>query len=112
MKTSAVMVLLLSSTLAYGQKYGQKCHPCSAHAIQQAKALLVFHSGAAANLGVDDSCKLLAPLRNPVNPQQSFDVLEVQGYVYRANYSMRLIYAQIPGACTLIGQEIIERSSR
>ena len=108
MKTSAILVLLLASTLVYGQK----CHPCSAHAIQQARALLVFHSGAAANLGVDDSCKLLAPLGNTVNPQQSFDVLEVHGYVYRANYRMRMIYAQIPGTCTLIGQEIIERSSQ
>jgi hypothetical protein len=107
MKTSVIIALLLSSTLAHAEK----THPCAANAIKQAKALLIFHTGADANVGVDDTYKLLAPLRNPVNPRQSFDVLEVHGYVYRANYQMRLIYAQLPGSCVLMGQEILERSS-
>jgi hypothetical protein len=49
-------------------------------------------------------------LRNPADRRQQFDVLEVQGYVYRASYQMRLIYARIPGKCVLMGQEILERS--
>ena len=53
----------------------------------------------------------MPPLRNPVNLRQRFDVLEVRGYVYKANYQMRLVYAQIPGACALMGQEILERAS-
>ena len=40
----------------------------------------------------------------------TFDVLEVEGSVYKANYRLRLIFAQIPGSCLLMGQEILERS--
>jgi hypothetical protein len=86
-------------------------HRCATAAIQQARALLIFHAGAQAEVAVDDTAKVLAPMRNPANPRQRFDVLEVQGHVYRADYRMRLIYAQVPGACVLMGQEIIERSS-
>lgn len=37
-----------------------------------------------------------------------FNVLEVNGYVYKATYRMHFLYAQIPDACVLMGQEIIE----
>jgi hypothetical protein len=33
-----------------------------------------------------------------------FDVLEVLGHIYKADYRMRLIYAQIKGSCALMGQ--------
>lgn len=79
--------------------------------MKRAKALLIFHTGAEETASVEDKVRVLAPLRNPVNRRQFFDVLEVHGHVYRANYQMRLIYAQIPGSCVLIGQEILERSS-
>jgi hypothetical protein len=91
--------------------HAQQQHRCAADAIKQAKALLIFHHGAEVNVGVGETVKVLPPLRNPVNRRQFFDVLEVRGYVYRANYQMRLIYAQIPGACALMGQEILERST-
>jgi hypothetical protein len=99
--------LLSLSTLAHGQT----THRCATEALTQAKALLIFHVGSDANVGVDDKVKVLTPLRNPVNRRQFLDVLEVKGFVYRANYQMRLIYAQIPGSCALMGQEILERSS-
>ena len=41
---------------------------------------------------------------------QTFDVLEVWGHIYKADYRMRLIYAQIKGSCALMGQEILEAS--
>ena len=99
-------VLFLSSPV-----HGQQTHRCSTDAIKQAKALLTFHTGANANLSVDNIFKVLAPLRNPVNRYQYFDVIEVHGSVYRTNYQMRLIYAQLSGTCVLMGQEIVERSS-
>lgn len=119
MKTLLLVALLLSSTWTQAQtaqttnsaKPAKPAHRCSAHAIRQAKALLAFHSGDEANSVVEDRFTVLAPLRNPANQRQQFDVLQVQGYVYRANYQMRLIYAQTPGVCVLMGQEIIERSS-
>jgi len=99
--------LILLNTFAHAQQ----THPCAADAVKQAKALLIFHTSADVNVGIDDTVRMLPPLRNPVNRRQFFDVLEVRGYVYRANYQMRLIYAQIPGSCALMGQEILERSS-
>ena len=107
MKILILVTLPLLSILVHAQQ----THRCAGDAIKQAKALLIFHTGADANVSVEDTVKVLAPLRNPVNRRQYFDVLEVRGYVYRANYQMRLIYAQIPGTCALMGQEIIERSS-
>lgn len=122
MKTLFLVALLLSSTWTQAQtiqttqttpttKSAKPAHRCSSHAIRQAKALLAFHTGDDATSEVEDRFTVLAPLRNPANPRQYFDVLQVQGYVYRANYQMRLIYAQTPGVCVLMGQEIIERSS-
>ncbi len=49
----------------------------------------------------------LPPVNAPVGAGL-FDVLEVNGAVYKATYRMRFIYAQIPDACVLMGQEIIE----
>ncbi len=85
-------------------------HRCAADAVKRALELLVFHSGTDTNVGVDETARLLQPLRNPVDRRQWFDVLEVQGYVYRAEYQMRLIYARVPGTCALVGQEILELS--
>lgn len=107
MKTITFIALLWLSTAVHGQQ----SHRCAADAIKQARALLVFHHGADVNVGVDDTVRVLPPLRNPVNRRQFFDVLEVRGYVYRANYQMRLIYAQGVGDCALMGQEILERAS-
>jgi hypothetical protein len=107
MKIPALIVLLSLSTAAHA---GQT-HRCADDAIKQARALLVFHNGGDVNVGVDETVRVLPPLRNPVNRRQFFDVLEVRGYIYRANYQMRLIYAQGAGSCALMGQEILERAS-
>ncbi len=50
-------------------------------------------------------------MRNPRNKSQTFDILEVWGFIYKGEYRMHFIYAQIPGACLLMGQEIIEFAS-
>ncbi len=51
----------------------------------------------------------VAPIKAPVG-KGKFDVLEVTGYIYKAEYRMHFIYAQIPDSCVLMGQEIIELS--
>src|SRR5262245_29842119 len=107
MKLPMLFALLVTTPLVHAAD----SHRCSADAINRAKALLIFHTSAAENVSVESTISVLAPLRNPVNRRQYFDVLEVHGYVYRANYQMRLIYAQIPGTCALMGQEIVERSN-
>jgi hypothetical protein len=61
------------------------------------------------NWSIDDSVKPLPPIAAGAG-QGTLDVLEVTGYIYRATYRMRFIYAQIPDSCVLMGQEILELS--
>jgi len=86
-------------------------HPCAADAGKQAKQLLLFHTQNDDRAEVADAVKVLPALKNPANPAQRFDVLEVMGYVYKGQYRMRMIYAQTPGSCVLMGQEIMELAS-
>jgi hypothetical protein len=86
---------------------------CSEDAAEQAKRLLIFHMGE----GFEDRLGFEPPrqapsLRNPANPKQKFDVLEVVGYAApHGEYRMRLIYYSLPRGYILIGQEILEHSS-
>jgi hypothetical protein len=86
----------------------QKPHRCAGAAVAQARKLLVFHVGNDDRITIDPAVKSLAPIRNPVNRNQRFDVLELWGNVYKGEYRMRLIYAQAGGECVLMGQEILE----
>jgi hypothetical protein len=101
-----------SALLMCGVASAQQTHPCAATAIKQARALLLFHHGVDVNLGVDDTTKVMPPVRNPADPKQLLDVLEVNGYIYRTRYRMRLIYKRPVSNCSLMGQEVLESSSR
>jgi hypothetical protein len=80
--------------------------------MEQAKKLLVFHAGSDNLIDIDkESVKKLVPIHNPANTKQLFDVLEVWGTIYKGRYRMRFLYAQIPGECILMGQEILEYAS-
>ncbi len=103
-----IAVVLLWAASAHAQPAQ---HACAVEALTQARALLVFHSGDASRVDIDDRVRMLAPIRNPANARQRFDVLEVIGHVYRADYRIRLLYARLPGPCVLMGQEVIELSS-
>ncbi len=98
-------------------------HPCAGDALKRAAMLLRFHfvmevgdppkklaNAPDLNLWVDNKYKALKPINAPVG-KGKLDVLEVQGAIYKANYRMRFIYAQIKGSCALMGQEIIELSN-
>lgn len=84
---------------------------CAAAALTQAKKLLAFHSDGDDRAAVNTSVKRLPSLSNPANPKQKLTVLEVTGYVYRAEYRMRIVYFPIEGDCVLVGQEILELAS-
>jgi hypothetical protein len=86
-------------------------HRCSTAAIEQAQKLLTFHFGPDGRIEIDKSVKVLAPIRNPANRAQRFDVLEVWGHIYKGDYRMRLIYARLPNECVLMGQEVLEYAS-
>lgn len=81
---------------------------CAAPAIEQARKLLNFHADGDDRIEIDKAVKELPSLKNPANEQQRFQVLEVWGYIYKARYRMRLIYAPMGGSCTLMGQEVLE----
>ena len=85
-------------------------HPCAADAISRAAKLLALQAETDQPGKIATTVTALKPIRNPANTKQSFDVLAIKGYVYKSEYRMRFIYAQIPGQCALIGQEILEHT--
>jgi hypothetical protein len=86
--------------------------PCAARAIDRAKQLITFHSGPEDRMTVDKTVKELPSIRNPQEPRQKFEVLEIWGYVYKGKYRMRLIYYNSPAvSCLLMGEEILEFAS-
>ena len=86
-------------------------HPCDDDAIQRGMPLLKlqFEADELENAGVDDTVRQLPPIK-ALKGSGKFDVLEVWGHIYKADYRMRFIYAQIADFCVLMGQEILEAS--
>jgi hypothetical protein len=105
----SIVRLAIALVLAAATPARAEPHACSADAIVKAESLLRFHVGteAAQPVDVEQSVKVLPPVK-ALKGNGRFDVLEVTGHVYKANYRMRLIYAQIKGSCLLMGQEILE----
>ena len=87
---------------------GTAANGCTKDALVQAKKLLAFHVDNDDRAAVDDNVTVLPSIRNPVNPKQTFAVLETWGWVYKARYRMHLIYWVDASACILMGQEILE----
>jgi hypothetical protein len=84
-------------------------HPCAARALDRAKQFLTFHSGPDDRMTIDKTVKQLPSMRNPEDPSQRFDVLEVWGYIYKGRYRMRFIYYNSRAtSCVLMGEEILE----
>lgn len=102
-------VLLLASG---GAGLAQARHPCAADARTRAAPLVKLHVGeeATENVAIDDAVKNL-PAVKALKGDGRFDVLEVWGHVYKADYRLRFLYARIGGTCVLMGQEIIEASN-
>ncbi len=86
---------------------------CAAEALIQAKKLLSFHSDGDERVEIlaDEKVKELPSMRNPVNKKQKFQVLEVNGYIYKGAYRMRLIYYRSGSECVLMGQEVLGLAS-
>lgn len=103
--TTVVGVLALTAPAL-----AQAPHPCAGDAAKQALKLLKFHSDADDRANVEEKgVKRIGTLK-AARGKGRFDVLEVPGSIYKADYRMRMIYAQIPGSCVLMGQELLELS--
>jgi len=83
---------------------------CADEALKAAEKLLKFHSDGDERAKVDDKVRRIGTVK-PLAGKGAFDVLEVEGTIYKGEYRMRLIYAQMPGSCVLMGQEILERGN-
>lgn len=95
--------------LALAMPFGAAAAPqCSAEAIEQARKLLDFHMDGDDRAEVAPVAAELPPLSNPIDKRQKFAVFEVEGFVYKGNYRMRLIYHRLGGECILMGQEILQ----
>jgi hypothetical protein len=103
-RTLAAILLVLAPVAALA-------HPCDADAIKRGMPLLKLHADddELENASVDDTVKELPSIK-ALKGKGRLDVLEVWGHIYKADYRMHFIYAQIPGSCTLMGQEILEDS--
>lgn len=113
---------LAAAALLAGAASATPVHPCADDARAKAANLLALHfEGPEAfapeepdpdqtiKPSVGDEVKVLPPVKALVG-KGKLDVLEVYGYIYKATYRMRFIYAQIPETCALMGQEILEES--
>jgi hypothetical protein len=82
---------------------------CARGARERARKLLTFHYGPDERMSIDNTVKQMPSVRNPADPKQKFDVLEIWGYIYKGKYRMRFIYYNSPvTSCLLMGEEILE----
>ena len=106
MKT--LILAALTSTIIMGSAMA-KTHACAQDARTQAAALLKLHmDGTDMAASIDDKVTV-RPSIKALKGKGKFDVLEMIGYVYKAQYRIRMIYAVMTDkTCLLMGQEILE----
>lgn len=107
MKRIIVMVFLLIPFFYVHAAAMSSSLQCRDLALKDAKKLLVFYRDNDNRVEIDDMVNPLAKIKNPVNKDQFFDVLEVSGTIYKGRYRMRLIYSP-ENDCLLMGEEILE----
>ena len=109
----ALVVLFFFTATVFGAPAGaSSSHRCAADAVTQSKRFLTFYlhldeAGAAESWSVDDSASQIGSVQ-AIRGTQRYHVLEVWGRVYKGHYRMRFLYALTDGACTLMGEEIME----
>ena len=84
--------------------------PCAVDAAKQALKLLRFHTDGDDRASIDPDTMRGIGTVGSLGGKRRFDVIEVEGSVYKGVYRIRLIYAPITGNCVLMGQEIFERA--
>jgi hypothetical protein len=117
--TKILLIALAFAAVSTGIVHAKAAPACADDAAARAEALIKFHvtdggkspemadDVAPVDIGDVVSVGHLKPLRGPGR----YDVLEVTGYVIKAEYRVHLIYADMQGQCVLMGQEIIEADS-
>ena len=104
-------VFVLCLLLGVASPAAAAAHHCAADARAHAEKLLELHGETDASyVSIDDTVTQLAPIK-ALKGNGHLDVLEVWGHIYKADYRMRFIYAQIEDSCALMGQEVLEASN-
>lgn len=104
------VALALPLALAASGAQAAPSPPCAPDAGKQALKLLRFHMDNDDRATIDPrSIRQIGTVAALVGGRR-FDVVEVEGSVYKGEYRIRLIYARPAGSCVLMGQEIFERS--
>ncbi|BCW89143.1 hypothetical protein sos41_22990 [Alphaproteobacteria bacterium SO-S41] len=115
-----------AALLLAGSAAAASPHPCEADARARAPKLLKAQwdmegAGLASKPGapvegspdmawdLSPDVTILAPIANPSGTGK-YDVIELTAYVYKAEYRLRFLYAQIPDACALMGEESLDLS--
>lgn len=81
---------------------------CSEDALAQAQKLLTFHHPIKDDrIYIVPNVRELPSIPNPANEKQEFQVLEVDGQIYKGQYRMRFLYYHLENTCLLMGQEIL-----
>lgn len=102
--------ILVPLALAASVVQAAPAPPCAADARKQALKLLRFHMDNDDRATIDPgSIRQIGTVAALVGSRR-FDVIEVEGSVYKGEYRIRLIYARPSESCVLMGQEIFERS--
>ena len=113
LRATVALSILAAFFLSSATTIAQQNHPCSADVLVRAPGLLKHHlpdlgSASSHGFSIKKQISQLAPIKNPAESKQSFDVLEAWAYVYKAKYRLRFYYAKFPGECVLVGQEVLE----
>ncbi|MBP9679887.1 MAG: hypothetical protein KBD76_00665 [Bacteriovorax sp.] len=112
-KTFLILTLIVLSSHSFA---ASKTHPCAKDAIWNADKLLRLHfdqdsnSTNIENLGIENRVSIRPSILAP-SKKGKYEVLEVLGYIYKADYRMRFTYARLGKTCILMGQEILEMSN-
>lgn len=109
MKSARLFLLFIALA---GPAQAQTPHACSGDALARARTLVRFHladPGMEAQIADGTAARRIADVAT-LTGKGKLDVLEVTTDVYKARYRMRFLYAQLPGTCALLGQEILDAS--
>tara|TARA_B100001093_G_scaffold232887_1_gene223301 strand:- start:1635 stop:1991 length:357 start_codon:yes stop_codon:yes gene_type:complete len=113
LRVTVLLVILAAFFLPSATTIAQQNHPCSADVLLRAPGLLKHHlpdlgSASSHGFSIKKQVSQLAPIKNPAESKQRFDVLEAWAFVYKAKYRLRFYYARLSGECVLMGQEVLE----
>lgn len=100
-KIAASVFLVSVFTIVHWSALAEQRHRCAGDALQRAPALLKLHLPDSGHpFGFGDQVEQITPIANPAAPRQTFDVLQGWGFVYKAKYRLRFLYAQGEGVAS------------